>query len=385
MVTARICLHGPLDVFSQLYRDELLAAQNVSIHLGCTALGFEWQPDAAAVRRARVARADSSTFSVAAKVFVLAGGGVENVQVLLASEATRPGGPANPHDNVGRYVTDHPEFCIGTLTPADDGVLDRIASYDLRHVGGTLLSTFLTLSEGVKRQQNLLNMSVALVPRPVAFGSPAHRAVLSLLAIRRFGELPTAPLSHLRTLLAAPSEAMSVLRMPRWPYREFSGGWSGPRVDRRRVGRIELWVATEQTPDRENRITLANARDRLGRRQARLRWRWSDGDRRNIVRSLELFRAEIEAAGFGRFDRWVEFEGPARPFFSGWHHPMGGTRMHEDPRRGVVDQNCLVHGTSNLYVAGSSVFPTGHGYANPTLSIIALTIRLADHLKAVLG
>lgn len=56
--------------------------------------------------------------------------------------------------------------------------------------------------------------------------------------------------------------------------------------------------------------------------------------------------------------------------------------MHPDPRYGVVGSDAQVHGISNLYVAGSSVFPTGHGYANPTLSILALTIRLADHLKA---
>jgi choline dehydrogenase-like flavoprotein len=63
---------------------------------------------------------------------------------------------------------------------------------------------------------------------------------------------------------------------------------------------------------------------------------------------------------------------------------MGTTRMHDDPKQGVVDRNCRVHGIDNLFVAGSSVFPTG-GAANPTLTLLALTLRLADHLRPRLG
>ena len=172
--------------------------------------------------------------------------------------------------------------------------------------------------------------------------------------------------------------------MRRQRYREFSGGWSRPQVDRRGFGRIEIHVATEQSADRENRIGLAATRDGLGRQRASLQWRWSENDRHNIARSLSILTAQIEGTRLGRVTRWVEFDGAGRPFFTGLHHPMGGTRMHPDPRHGVVDENCLVHGTANLYVAGSSVFPNGHGYPNPTLSLIALAIRLADHMKAVL-
>ncbi len=74
-----------------------------------------------------------------------------------------------------------------------------------------------------------------------------------------------------------------------------------------------------------------------------------------------------------------------RPRLGGMHHPMGGTRMHVDPAQGVVDENCQVHGVSNLYVAGSSVFPTSLGYVNPTLTVVALSTRLADHLRSTLS
>jgi choline dehydrogenase-like flavoprotein len=100
---------------------------------------------------------------------------------------------------------------------------------------------------------------------------------------------------------------------------------------------------------------------------------------------MQVLAAEIEGSGIGRFHRWVDFTGPTRPVTHGLHHPMGGTRMHDDPKVGVVDRDCKVHGVPNLYLAGSSVFTTGLGYANPTLTIAALSTRLAEHLQMVVG
>ena len=103
-------------------------------------------------------------------------------------------------------------------------------------------------------------------------------------------------------------------------------------------------------------------------------------DRANLLRSMRVLATELEGSGLGRFDPWVDFTGPLRPHTGGLHHPMGGTRMHLDPQLGVVDENCRVHGVANLYVAGSSVFPTSLGYVNPTLTVVALATRLADHV-----
>jgi choline dehydrogenase-like flavoprotein len=85
---------------------------------------------------------------------------------------------------------------------------------------------------------------------------------------------------------------------------------------------------------------------------------------------------------FGALEPWTEDDEAHSPNFSRWcWHHMGTTRMHDDPKQGVVDRNCQVHGIDNLFIAGSSVFPTG-GYNTPTLTIVALALRLADHLKA---
>jgi choline dehydrogenase-like flavoprotein len=129
-------------------------------------------------------------------------------------------------------------------------------------------------------------------------------------------------------------------------------------------------------------VRLSQARDALGCRKLELHWHWSQQDMELTLKTQEWFARALEQAGLGRVERVRQADGSphlARP--AGSHHLMGTTRMHNDPRQGVVDANCRVHGLSNVYVAGSSVFPTG-GYANPTLTLVALALRLADHLKA---
>jgi choline dehydrogenase-like flavoprotein len=314
------------------------------------------------------------------------GGGLENVQLLLLSDLTHPGAVGNRHDNVGRYVTSHPEFRMGSIIPSRREVFDEIALYDIRCVGRHMVSGFLTITNDVKRSEKLLNMSVAMVPRGPGFGTEAHRAMASLSAATRRGEMPTHLSANIRSILSSPQDAAAVLfRRNAGHYEEYRGGWSRRDVNRQQFKAIELWAAPEQTAERDNKFTLIDERDWLGRKQVKFDWRWSQSDRDNIERSVGIFSSQIEAAGLGSFGRSIEFAGPARPRLSGLHHVMGGTRMHVDPRLGVVDENCLVHGLANVYVAGSSVFPTGLGYANPTLTLLALTLRLADHVKAELG
>lgn len=146
----------------------------------------------------------------------------------------------------------------------------------------------------------------------------------------------------------------------------------------RRVAAFELLINLEQAPDPENRITLGAERDRFDLPRAAIHWRWRALDQRNLARIHAMVAAELERHGLGR----VEI-GAGTPPDPNAHHHMGTTRMHGDPRRGVVDEHARVHGVANLYVAGSSVFPTS-GFANPTLTIVALTLRLADHLASQL-
>ena len=141
-------------------------------------------------------------------------------------------------------------------------------------------------------------------------------------------------------------------------------------------------LVVEQAPNPSSRVTLADEVDALGMRRALLDWRLGEGERRTVKRFSELLGLEAGRTGLGRVrllepdeDGWWAGQQGA------WHH-MGTTRMHSDRRQGVVDANCRVHGIDNLFVAGSSVFTTG-GFTNPTLTIVALAVRLADHLKGL--
>jgi choline dehydrogenase-like flavoprotein len=139
-----------------------------------------------------------------------------------------------------------------------------------------------------------------------------------------------------------------------------------------------LYFRTEQAPDRDNRVSLGRSRDALGTPRVELNWGLRDADTRSIAGWLETFDATVRERGLG----WVLMPGEDWPeHVVGGPHHMGTTRMAADPGRGVVDADCRVHSSDNLYVLGSSVFPTG-GYANPTLTIVALALRLADHLRA---
>lgn len=146
---------------------------------------------------------------------------------------------------------------------------------------------------------------------------------------------------------------------------------------------VVLEILAEQAPDPDSRVLLdPRRRDPLGQRRACLDWRVHERDLTTIARTVQLIGGHLEACGLGRFQALDGTLATAR--LSGGRHHMGTTRMHADPACGVVDADCRVHGIDNLYVAGSSVFPTG-GSANPTLTVVALALRLADHLAGRLG
>lgn len=145
------------------------------------------------------------------------------------------------------------------------------------------------------------------------------------------------------------------------------------------VERLLLRYEVEQRPDRANHITLSEDRDALGQRRADLHWQPGEADRDGLLRMVELIGQAVGQGGLGRIEFEDHFDQPYWGTVTAWHQ-LGTTRMAESPEDGVVDPNGRLYGTSNLYIAGGSVMPTS-GRANPTLTILALTIRLADHLR----
>ncbi|MGH8655353.1 MAG: GMC family oxidoreductase [Gammaproteobacteria bacterium] len=150
---------------------------------------------------------------------------------------------------------------------------------------------------------------------------------------------------------------------------------------------IILYVQSEQQPNPDSRISLSEQHDQLGLRKIKVDWRCTELDKRTIRVATQLIGEEFGRLGLGRIklhDWLLADNAEWREDLWGFGHHMGTTRMVDDPNNGVVDKNCRVHTMENLYIAGSSVFPTG-GYVNPTLTIVALALRLSDQLKAKLS
>jgi choline dehydrogenase-like flavoprotein len=366
-VATTIFQFSPPTRFGRLYRGELARASNLAVYLYANALELETDPTGATVTRARIACLDGGSFAVASRLFVLAAGGIENARILLLSDATLPRGLGNQHDLVGRFFMEHPHPDSGVFLPSRSL---STTLYGIHTVRGTRIRGALALAPEVLRREGLLGYSLLLQPEiPRAIMMLRH--LWSALRSRLVSE------HDWHRVLDAQASLRGRLRR--------RGGSAGLGSRRVRLRPLRLVSRAEQSPNPESRVSLGAERDALGRPRARLDWRLSPLDKRSILRSLEIIGREIGVAGVGQFRITLTADDSTWPLpLRGGAHHMGTTRMHDDPRQGVVDRDCRVHGVVNLYVAGSSVFPTV-GYANPTLTIVALAIRLADRVKTLLA
>jgi len=327
--------------FATIYPRQLRESANVRLCLHATACRLIPDASGARVVEARVAAPTGRWHRVRATTFVLAGGAIENPRLLLNS------GLGN--DLVGRCFMEHPRDHALTLHPAAPELFTGAGFYDAHPAAdGTIVGGRLALSERAILDAGHPNASLTLLPRLRAESPPS--GVAGRLA-RRLREM------------AAPA--------PREGY-----GWSKLRDPARCFDAFRILVNLEQRPHPENRVALGEERDALGMPRPVLHWHWRREEQEALVRLRALLVSALESAGLGRVE--VDSASPADP---NAHHHSGTTRMARDPRNGVVDAEGRVHGTRNLFVAGASVFPTA-GFANPTLTVVALALRLADHLKA---
>ncbi len=352
--------------FGDVYRAELERAPNVTFYLNATVLELQTPAAPHAVTRVQAATLSGSRFSVAARHFVIATGGIENARLLLLSNSAQKAGLGNEHDLVGRYFMEHPHVYSGVYLPAEKR--PPLQLYRQQEIRGTMVQAAMTIGEERMRHEKLLGFSVTLSEYELA-GAESLQYLKGKIGA---GEFPKSTLWHLKRIFGDAGE------LTRDAYRSLTGS-EDPKS-----GTFQLHVRSEQSPNPESRVVLGTERDALAQPKSKLVWRLSAIDKHSMRRSQEILAQALGESGFGRLkieldprdDVWP-------PALSGGSHHMGTTRMHVDKRQGVVDQDCRVHGISNLYVAGSSVFPTV-GFSNPTLTIVAMTLRLADHLKVVL-
>jgi len=367
-LVSRILHTCPVTSFADLHRRRLEATDSIRVWLHAHALSLKTNARGDEVLAVEASGAEGRRSRIEADTFVLAGGGVENARLLLASNDASRNGLGNEHDLVGRFFMEHwyVDIPLGRRGETPDLTL-----YEGRQpVGGASVWCQLVLSEALMRSERIAGLSLWFQrTRPAALSVEAARRLMASLR----GWAPAdEPLMELRLAL---SDAGAVARHA---LRKLGG-----RVDSGSPPEgYALRVQLEQKPDRQNRIRLSSERDRFGQARPELALRLGDDERRRYARCLRIAGAELGLNG-PRLARQLELllGGGQLGFF--WHH-MGTTRMHSDPEHGVVDSDCRVHGVSNLFVAGSSVFPTG-GTASPTLTIVALALRLAAHLRHRLG
>jgi choline dehydrogenase-like flavoprotein len=359
--------HLPPLNWKDAYLGELEQAANIDIYLYANVVEIEVNDAVKQVDRVRVACINQNQFWVSSRMFVLAMGGVETPRVLLASNRVQNTGVGNQNDLVGRFFLEHPHFYRSSLVMIIDPD-DYPALYTWEAMTRYKVLAALGPTRQMQEEEQILNGSVELANATNTWGNTTiQKGFIADLG---------AVLEDLKDLTAR-SLRNNLFR-----------SWFGIRSYRRRL--LEFHPRHEQAPNPDSRIILSTERDPLGLNRIKLDWRLTELDRRTLHRIDQAIAEEVGKAGLGRVQInysetdplwppvWQNLDGPS--FGGGWHY-MGTTRMHIDPKQGVVDENCRVHGISNLYIASSSVFPTV-SFANPTLTIVALALRLCEHLES---
>lgn len=326
---------------------------------------------------------DGTSGAAEARAVVLAAGGIENSRLLLRTAGSAGPGLGNRHDQVGRHWMEHPLVRGGIIVgPSSTRFATSFGLYDAHWNNGSKVMAKLALNPDLVRGRGLVSTAAIFLPRQEAMASAGFQAYTALrspsgrsASVATRARLAAKLLTHPQDLLAARAA------IPTQPGTDESGWTQEPRFSQTHV--LELLLQTEQTPDPQNRITLGAERDDLGREIPVLNWTWSAQDRARVTQARDLYAEAFADAGLGTLAQGDWEEGGPR-MLGGTHHHLGGTRMSRDDTSGVVDADCKVHGSPNVFVAGSSVFPTG-GSVNPTLSIVALGLRLGSHLKRALA
>lgn len=369
--------YGPREAFATEYRETVRSAENVTLIHHAKALTVETDDMGETVTHVRAATPAGTRFSISAGIVVLALGGIENARLLLLSDRIHESGLGNQHDLVGRYFMEHLHLRSGILWPQQSDGFVRNPFYQVHDREGTSIHGKLSLREDVLREAGLRNSCFSLLPTwdpydPLIASEAFDIARVSQSILRR-GYLPDAPFAKLRTVVR---KSGPLLRSMGLQLKKRFLQWMDVSTSARAYS---LHHFSEQAPNPDSRITLSpRTTDRYGQPRAHLNWKVSRSDVRDILRGLKHLKTEIERGGQWRLEL-TEYDQLPPPGIRGGFHHMGTTRMHKMPQKGVVDSNSRVHGIDNLFITGSSVFPTG-GYANPTLTIGALAIRLADHI-----
>ena len=335
---------SPPTRFGQKYRQEIEGRSNLFCYLNANVTDLLLTKDLSRLDHVKVHDYSGRVFEVSAQIFVLATGGLENPRILLNSNKQIPAGVGNQNGLVGKFFTEHPHAQIAEVL-LEDRTKTHIGQYPFGDSFKSRLKALVCNSEWALRSVNYVRRSwVGCMSPRRHFFSPT-KAFMEREQILNFS---------LRLRLRSPGHGLPT-----------DGS---------------LNIESETAPDPLNTVTLGHDEDMFGMRRIEVNWRLSEIDLHTMRRAAIRFGEAFADLGLGRvrIADWPNSDSTEDAARAGSHH-MCTTRMAESPANGVVDENQKVFGTDNLYIAGSSVWSTA-GYANPTLAIIQMTLRLADHI-----
>ena len=338
----RVYKFSPPTRFGKLYRDELRQSKNIKCLLNASVTRINLSTNGTRVDNLTVQHSlGKKTIRVTGKTVVLAAGGLENPRLLLNSTHHSPNGIANEYDVVGRYFMEHPHLHSEGRFYRTHG-MPSIKLYTRHSYQDQIIKAYLRIPPKLRAERKLLNLSMCIEPVRRTTISKAHRSLMET----------TAETDGKRLKLNKKKQPML----------------------------LSCDLRSEQVPNRDSRISLSDERDALGLRRAQLDWRLSEIDKASMRATQLYFAKRLMSQRWSRFLLRLDETPTFSKRLKGGCHHMGTTRISDSPRTGVVDQHLKVHGIDNFYIAGSSTFPTG-GAANPTLTIVALSLRLAQQLK----
>ena len=363
----------PIPNIAKTYFDDFRNATNIQTLLHAHVTELRTTADGLTIDQVDIRSLNGKRGIIKARAVVLCCGGIENARLLLMSRGVHQHGLGNTYDLVGRYYADHTiSYSANIVTPPGQPLQPIFRSLRRRQSN---LRPRLSLSAESQERASVLNCMAQIVFEHPSDGG--FRAALALRKAIRFRRAPTDLSANLINIISHPKElaGMAIDRYLRGLH----------PADENSIPRLEC--RAEQLPDPESRITLSEKVDAFGRPLPIIDWHTNDLEYRTVCHMTNMVSQEFERLRLGRLEPepWIinnDRSSWQTLLHEGFHH-MGTTRMANSPRNGVVDVNANVYGVRGLYVAGTSGFPNS-GFANGALTMIALSIRLADHLKQTL-
>lgn len=351
---------SPPTRFGTKYRETIRKSKNIHLYTYANVVDIKANENVSSINQVIVKNHNGKTHKVKSKYFILACGAVQNARLLLASNSQTSKGLGNENDLVGRYFMEHPEIDSGELWLKNSLPTDLYLITKKERPPRAELA----LTENVQKELKILNGTVSL--------SPLLKARNSKPNIETW--VDENPILNSENRKNKSKSFWEKLDTKIDNFKESKA----KSIDKA----FQLYIRLEQAPNPLSRVLLDSEKDSLGVPRAHLHWKLTSLEKESIRKIFITLGKEFGKSDIGRIklEKFLTSAANTTPKYNGgWHH-MGTTKMNNESTKGVVNSNCQVHGINNLYIAGSSCFPTS-GAANPTLTIVALSIRLADYIK----